>query len=198
MMTIGTENKRATAVAGVLLVLAGLLLYRGLRTPSEKLPVREASSAPASSTAKARPRSTRGYVGFLLEPTLDPHLRVDLLAQSEGTAYEGSGRDIFSDHDDDIPQPVAPGLMASSDAPPAWPLAPAPPPTPPAMNLEFWGWVSVPGESKAVFLAQGENGFVAHEGDIVARRYKVEKIGSRSVEVEDMLSNYRESIPVTF
>jgi hypothetical protein len=134
----------------------------------------------------------------LLKPTLDPHLRLDLLANSEGFKYEGNGRDIFSEHAaQDIPQPVAPGLLTGQKQEVSW-TPPPPPPPPPPINLRFWGWASQPGEPKAVFLAQGENGFVAHEGDIVARRYKVIKIGASSVEIEDVLSNNRQSIPVTF
>jgi hypothetical protein len=135
----------------------------------------------------------------LLVPTLDPHLRVDLLAQSESVVYEGNGHDIFSDHDQEIPQPVVSPLIQSSKAADNWPMpAPVPLPAPPPIKLKFWGWANVPGEPKAVFLADGENGFVAHEGDIVARRYKVEKISPTSVEIDDMLSNNHQSVPVIF
>ncbi len=201
-MKVGTENKKATTTAVVLLIAAAVLFYRGFQAPSANAPATKAGSGvqAVSSTAKARSRNGHGYVGTLLQPTLDPHLRVDLLAESEGTSYEGSGHDIFADDEEEIPKPVAPGLIASSkpvDAPPAW-QPPPPPPPPPPINLKFWGWANLPGESKSVFLAQGENGFVAHEGDILARRYKVEKIGPSSVEIEDLLSNNRQTIPVTY
>jgi hypothetical protein len=39
--------------------------------------------------------------------------------------------------------------------------------------------------------------FIAVEGDIVDRRYKVVHIGPMSVEVEDVLYNNRQSIPLT-
>jgi hypothetical protein len=203
MITIGTENKKATKTAIVLLIVAALLLYRGLHAKPVNASAQKAPSGAqaVSASSKARSRRDHGYVGFLLRPTLDPHLRVDLLADSEGTAYQGNGRDIFSDREEEIPipKPVASGLIAKADTPPAWQTTPAaPPPAPDPISLKFWGWANVPGETKAVFLVQGENGFVAHEGDIVARRYKVEKIGSSSVEIEDMLSNNRQSIPVSF
>jgi hypothetical protein len=38
--------------------------------------------------------------------------------------------------------------------------------------------------------------FVAKEGEIVNRRYKVVRINPTSIEVEDMLNNNRQSIPL--
>jgi hypothetical protein len=48
-----------------------------------------------------------------------------------------------------------------------------------------------------VFLSQGEDVFVASEGDIVDRRYRVLRISATSVEIEDILNNNRQSIPLT-
>jgi hypothetical protein len=195
-MKIGIENKKTTIAAVTLLAIAAILLLRAfLHGPEEAPPAVTAPAAGQYAGAALKPQSgtdKHPRIAFLLKPTLDPHLRLDLLAQSEGMKYEGSGRDIFTDHPDDIPKPSVPGLLAMQDWRP-----PAPPPPPP-INLKFWGWVSRPGEPKVVFLAQGEHGFVAREGDIVARRYKVIKIGPSSIEVEDMLSNNRQSIPVSF
>jgi hypothetical protein len=39
--------------------------------------------------------------------------------------------------------------------------------------------------------------FIAAEGDIVNRRYKILHIGTSSIEVEDVLNNNRQSIPLT-
>jgi hypothetical protein len=39
--------------------------------------------------------------------------------------------------------------------------------------------------------------FVASEGDIVDRRYRVLRISATSVEIEDILNNNRQSIPLT-
>ena len=194
-MKVGTENKKTTVAAIALLGIAALLLFRGFRSSSEESTIGPAPADTQSVSTSLKPASevdTRHHIGFLLKPTLDPHLRLDLLAQSEGAKYEGSGRDIFTEHLDDTPKPAAPALLAKPDWQP-----PVPPP-PEKIDLKFWGWVNRPGESKAVFLAQGENGFVAHEGDIVARRYKLVKIGPSSIEVEDILGNNRQSISVVF
>ncbi len=59
------------------------------------------------------------------------------------------------------------------------------------------GFASHPGEPKKVFLSQGEDIFVAAEGEIVDRRYKVLRISPASVEIEDVLNNNRQEIPLT-
>ncbi len=48
-----------------------------------------------------------------------------------------------------------------------------------------------------MFLASGDDVFIAQEGDIVNRRYKVIHIGANSVEVEDLINNRRQSLPLT-
>ena len=69
---------------------------------------------------------------------------------------------------------------------------------PPPINLKFFGFASKPGEPKRVFLSsQDGDVFIAGEGDIVNRRYKVLRIGPASVDVEDVLNNNRQSIPLT-
>jgi hypothetical protein len=130
-----------------------------------------------------------------LAPTLDPRLRLDLLKDSERVAYEGTGRNIFQEHLEDIPKPIAPGMPGKPAEKPKW--VPQGPPSPPPIDLKFYGWASEPGEPRAIFLSKGADVFVAHEGDIVARRYKVIKITPNSVEIEDVLSNNKQSIPLT-
>jgi hypothetical protein len=74
---------------------------------------------------------------------------------------------------------------------------PPPPPPPPPINLKFFGFASKPGESKKVFLSEGEDVFIAAEGEVVNRHYKVLRISPTSVEIEDVLNNNRQNIPLT-
>jgi hypothetical protein len=76
------------------------------------------------------------------------------------------------------------------------PTGPPLPPPPPPINLKFFGFANKPGEPKKVFLSQGEDIFIAGEGDIVDRRYKVLRISPTSVEIEDVLNNNRQMIPL--
>ena len=73
----------------------------------------------------------------------------------------------------------------------------AAPPPPPPINLKFFGLASRTGEPTKIFLGTGEDVFVAGEGDIVNRRYKIVKINPNSVDIEDVLSNRRQTIPLT-
>jgi hypothetical protein len=116
---------------------------------------------------------------------LDPTLRLDLLASSENTQYEGAGRNIFVSQKEEveIPKPVAP---VNTDAPAPVYVAPQPQPPPP-IPLKFYGFASSPGEPKKIFLKNGDDVFVAGEGEIVDRRYKVIRISATSVEIQDMV-----------
>jgi hypothetical protein len=128
--------------------------------------------------------------------SLDPTLRLQQLAATEQIKYEGSGRNIFvSQPDPVIPTPLAPGATDNKDAqlyhPPA---APVQPPIP----LKFFGFSNLPGEPKKVFLLKGEDIFVAGEGEIVDRRYKVVRISPTSVDIQDVVgSGPPQSVPLT-
>jgi hypothetical protein len=76
-------------------------------------------------------------------------------------------------------------------------LGPPPPPPPPPINLKFYGWASKPGEPKRIFLSQGDQIFIASEGQLVANRYKVLKINNGNVEIEDILNSNTQSIPMS-
>lgn len=124
--------------------------------------------------------------------SLDPTLRYDFLRVSEDTKYEGIGRNIFRVFVEPPPRPVAPVVVNQ----PARNQPQAAPPPPP-INLKFYGFATPTGGSKRIFLAQGEDVFIAKEGDIVNRRYKIVRISPNAVEILDVLSNNRQSIPLT-
>ncbi|MFZ0912130.1 MAG: hypothetical protein WBQ76_13495 [Candidatus Korobacteraceae bacterium] len=188
-MKIGTENRTKTIIALVLLVVAVVLVVRAFHGGDEEpspvpSPAAIASQpAPASATGQAAPGATRTArkPPPLLAQTLDPTLRFDLLKSSEDVAYKGTGRDIFRSQAEEppIPKPLPPGPQ---------PIA-APPPPPP-IPLKFYGFANRIDGNKRIFLSKGEDIFVAKEGDIVDRRYKVVHIGANSVEVQDVLTNY--------
>src|SRR4051794_9381982 len=111
-----------------------------------------------------------------LTPSLDPRLHLTDLQQTENTDYTGKGRNIFLAQANDvvIPKPVAPAIKtAAKNTPPPPPPVYVPPPPPP-IELKFFGFASTQGV-KRVFLAKGDDIFVASEGDIVNRRYKIMK-----------------------
>ncbi len=197
-MKLGAENKTKSIAALALLVIGVVLLVRALGGFGGAAPAaapaagRAARATPAATAAPKRERDRDRHVAAVLTPSLDPRLRLDLLKDSESVEYRGKGRNIFLPSAEPIPQPVAPGLTAQKNSNPV----PTGPPPPPPINLKFYGWASKSGEARAIFLAQGDNVFIAHEGDIIARRYRVVRIGNSTVEIEDVLSNNRQSIPL--
>jgi hypothetical protein len=198
-MQTGAENRPKLIAAIVLGVLAVLLVGRWLffsgSEPSAAAPPAPAASASeaAPPVRAAAPRGTApGKKTGALTPSLDPTLRFDWLRESEDTKYVGKGRNIFRAQVD-IPAPIEPG---HTDTPGPPPPPPGPPPPPP-IDLKFYGFASKPGQAKRVFLAKGEDIFIASEGDIVDRRYKVLRISPVSVEIEDVLNNNRQEIPLT-
>ena len=201
-MKLGFENKKQTTWAIALGVIA-LLVGAYELIPMIGGPPSPDSSAQAASPVVPRPVSskpgskTSGKAAKRSEAeSLDPTLRLDLLASSEKTQYEGVGRNIFvSQREDvDIPKPVAPAVVDNS--PPPY-VAPQPTP-PPAIPLKFYGFASSPGEPKKIFLKNGDDVFVAGEGEIVDRRYKVIRISATSVEIQDMVySGPPQMVPLT-
>jgi hypothetical protein len=67
-----------------------------------------------------------------------------------------------------------------------------------ADSLKYFGLSNQPGEPKKVFLSKGDDVFIAGEGEIVDRRYKVVRISPTSVDIQDVVgSGPPQSIPLT-
>jgi hypothetical protein len=195
-MNIGVENRNKLIALGVLALLAVVLIGRmlfgsGGSTPTAAAPV--SVNSPMTTISTAARMKARGRKVGTPPRSLDPSLRYDWLKTSEDTKYEGNGRNIFLAQAE-IPQPIAP---AQTEEEKEAAKRPPPPPPPPPINLKFFGFASKPGEPKKIFLSQGEDVFIASEGEMVDRHYKVLHISPMSVEIEDVLNNNRQSIPLT-
>lgn len=191
-MQAGTDNRKKVLWASALGVVAVLVIaYELFSGPSAPVTAAQPTTTVAGKAKKSVGRNGKERV---IQERLDPTLDLRSLAQTELTKYTGSGRNIFVAQVD-IPAPVAPAVV--ENAGPIGPPAPPPPPPPPPINLKFFGFANKPGEPKKVFLSQGEDVFIAVEGDIVDRRYKIIHIGPASVEVEDVLYNNKQNIPLT-
>ena len=116
---------------------------------------------------------------------------------AENTEYAGTGRNIFQDQAEPvIPQPIAPGITKKPKAPEQ--TGPPPIPPPPPINLRYFGFANNSGSPvRKAFLSNGDDVFVAAEGDIVNRRYKILHINPTSIEIQDVLSNNTQSIPLS-
>jgi hypothetical protein len=196
-LKVGTENRTkliwavALGALAVILVAYELIDLSGSPAAANTIPASVTSESPGRPAGR-RPANTRKAARISV-PRLDPTLDLNLLRESEDTKYAGSGRNIFVAHEDVvIPKPLATGHTDNKVD-----NTPPPPPPPPTINLKFFGFANKPGEPKKVFLSQGEDVFIAKEGDIVDRRYRLVHIGAQSVEIEDVINNNRQSIPLT-
>ncbi|HEY1401682.1 MAG TPA: hypothetical protein VF953_08830 [Terriglobales bacterium] len=192
-MKLGVENRKeviALAVLGVIAAVTTTSMFWPSATP---LPAPAApQTTSANSTRAAVRRTASGKFVKASEPRLDPTLDLDLLRQSEQIKYAGNARNIF------VAGSPVPHDNGSTDHKKVAEIRQPPPvPPPPPINLKFFGFANKPGEPKKVFLSQDGDIFIATEGDIVNRRYRVLHISPAAVDIEDVLNNNRQSIPLT-
>jgi hypothetical protein len=165
-----------------------------------------ASSASSSGSAGSRPAAlpTGNAAGVAAKKmatssaSLDPTLDQGAMLRTEHLVYAGSGRNIFSavyTPPVAIPKPIAPARKTGPAPPPAYVPPPGPPPPPP-INLKFFGTATRANGVRQAFLLQGEDVFLASQGDIVARKYKIVSILTNSVQVEDLSNNNTQTLPL--
>jgi hypothetical protein len=199
---LGIENRKQTIWAAALGVVALLIIgYWFIPSSSTIASTASGTTEPvALPSSAARPaRHGSGSAAKKAPPpqSLDPTLNLQQLALTEQIKYEGLGRNIFvSQAEVVIPVPQAPGATDNKKNPAGWqiPAVPALPPIP----LKFFGFSNQPGEPKKVFLSKGDDVWIAGEGEIVDRRYKVVRIAPTSVDIQDVVgSGPPQSIPLT-
>jgi hypothetical protein len=120
--------------------------------------------------------------------TVDPTLRLDLLAKVQDENGTGGARNLFQFWEPPatrglekakepvvVPAPVAPVLVSTEQPKPLAPI-----------GLKYCGYSTErKNGTKTAFFLDGEEILIASEGGIVKRRYRVVRIGANSVLVED-------------
>ncbi|MDP9050842.1 MAG: hypothetical protein M3O31_09005 [Acidobacteriota bacterium] len=208
----GAENRRQmilASVVGVMALGACVYIYEELFAGSAPPPATTAqvSSVPVAPvrTETAAPAVTAGKPARSLGTTsaaLDPSLHMDAMLVSEQVQYAGSGRNIFSPNSAPpvvIPKPLANARVVAPPPPiPCPPNCPVPVvQPPPPIDLKFWGTVeNTPSGARKALLLHGEDVFVASAGEIVMRRYRVIAVNARTIEVEDMQNNNKQTLPL--
>jgi len=174
-----------------ILLLVGIYNFVDFGTSSAAAP------APATSTQTATQSAKKpSGIQQLSDSTLDPRLRTDILAASQNKKYEAGGRNIFRMEEVRLPQMQGSARPLGEWGPPA-PPTPTPTPLPPPIPLKFYGFASKSSEPKRIFLDDEGEVFVARQGDIVERKYKVIQINNTSVIIEDVLNSNRQTIQLT-
>jgi hypothetical protein len=181
---------------------------RSLRAAAEGGPLESPEEPKGRSSqplVQFRPTLKRANSREPLDPTrVDPTLRVDLLAKVRAVEYESATRNLFQfgaakpkepppvNPTGPLPKPAA----APGETPAAEPPKPAKSPPPP-INLRYFGYVNRPGDTRRhAFLLDGEEIYVAVEGEIIKRRYKVVRVGINSLVVEDVEFKNEQTLPL--
>jgi len=187
---IGAENKNKVITMAVMLAIAIPAAIYSLK------PV-FSGSQPASAATPAATSAAQKKTGVpaFREANLDTTLRTDLLAASRKITYNGAQRNIFRMEEPPalLPTTVKPVTQQAFIGP----TLPPPPPPPPAITLKYFGFSNKPGEPRKAFFLDGDEIFVAKEGDIISRHYKILQISNTSVMVEDVLNNNKQQIALT-
>jgi len=193
------SQKKSIAVGGFVVLAVGILYYQ-LRddSPAPRPTQVAVTNTVQPATAKPVTRTAVGGEAKNLGNTsaqLDPTLRMGPMLVTEKLVYSGSGRNIFSTDSVpvDIPKPIA--SARPKPVVPVYTPPPGPPPPPP-IDLKFFGTATSANGKRQAFLLHGQDVFLASEGDIVQRRYRVVGVLANSILVEDMPNNYRQTLPL--
>ncbi|MGD1072214.1 MAG: hypothetical protein ABSB15_18960 [Bryobacteraceae bacterium] len=227
-MKLGAEPKKI-AMLGGLLAVALLLFYFNSGSSDDSSPAPRTTAVavpPPAIRAKAptveRHRSANNdslvkdwkpRLGFQNpedrpDPaTVDPTLRLELLAKVQSVEAGSPGRNLFDFGQAPPPPPaqiaIPKGVPQIAVNRPAGPVQPPPPPGPPrppeapAMTFKYYGYkVSASDGHKAAFLLDGDDILIAGENDTVKRRYRVVKIGVSSITIEDTQFKSTQTLPL--
>jgi hypothetical protein len=156
------------------------------------------SSAPMSNT---RGQTTApGIAAKMMASTsasLDPTLDESAMLRTESLVYSGTGRNIFSAISAPPPMEIPKNVpSARPGAAAAGPPVPVGPPPPPPINLKYFGTAVRLNGKRQAFLLQGEDVYLASEGDIVARKYRIVNISPTNIRVEDLVNNDTQLLPL--
>jgi hypothetical protein len=209
---LGMENKRQVyLVIGLFVVVlaAGTYeLHDYFGGPSTPIP--QQAAQPAAHTASANGRAASGARSAangqssqesedaekLANPGLDPTVHFEKLAQSEDVEYAGTGRNIFSA--DSGPAPIETPLKTARNSGPTvtTPVVTGPP-SPPAIDLKYFGYTLDRDKTMKAFFTRGDDVFMAKSGQVVDHRYKVVSIQLGSVQVTDLSYNNTQTLALT-
>lgn len=227
-MKLGAERKKVAILVGLLLVAAVVFWINSTDSPASQgvpagprnpsvpatgtVPSRESASRTsraARSTSEFRPSLRPKRDEVRPDPmSIDPTLRLDVLAKLKTINVEGSRRSVFdfgaapppkpdpktlAAAKPKVPSPIVPAESKPDEAAETDPAKPKAPPVP----LKFYGYISpVNQPGKRAFFVEGEEIHVVTEGETVKKRYKIVRIGINSVVVEDTQFGSQQTLPL--
>ncbi|MBV8842844.1 MAG: hypothetical protein JO307_08535 [Bryobacterales bacterium] len=135
--------------------------------------------------------------------SIDPTLKLDLLAKVQHVPMEGGSRSLFEFAQPPPPPPpkvtIKPGPVAEAkpEPKPAAPTGPPPAPPPPPIPLKFYGYAGTTRDGvRRAFFLDGDDIFTPAENELVKGRYKIIRIGVNSAVVEDETNKNQQTLPL--
>ena len=195
------QDRQKFSILIVLLVVLGMTAVLGYRM--NQPPTTAAVQVPETKTSANPPAPT------------DARIRLDLLEKAEGSQEEIGRKNVFQYQKPPASRPPVPGSGGSAStttgpqqpAPPLFGLPPttsgssasAAPPGPPPIPLKYQGYAaeSAPGGQMTAFLTDdASRHYNVTPSEILMGRYRINQISTASVEVEDLETNRRQTLPL--
>ncbi len=165
------RRKQVYVLAGLLAVLAAVVLYN-------------------SRSASALVPSLSGDETFTPLPVVNPALRLDRIERIRKLAYPGPRRNLFSGELPAPPQPPKPVTP-----PVTGPTTPVEQPL--QVPFKFYGFAADPRSGKRrAFFTNGDEVYIAAEGETVLNRFRVLRIGNTTADVEEISTGKRATLAI--
>jgi len=168
------QRTRTYVLLGILVALVAAVFYSRSGEPSQP--------SVLSADTRFQPLNVK-----------EPELRLDLLQQLQKEEYTGSKRNIF------VAEAVPPAASAAKpvEAPRPF-VGPQPPPPPPALQVpaEFFGYESGQSGRRVAFFKDGDDVLVVSEGETFLGRFRLDKIGDNSADVEEASTGRHTTVPL--
>jgi len=195
------QDRQKFSILMVLLIVLGMTAVLGYRM--NQPPTTAAVQVPETKTSANPPAPT------------DARIRLDLIEKAEGSQEEIGRKNVFQYQKPPASRPPVPGSGGSASttpgseqpAPPSVGLPPttsgssasAAPPGPPPIPLKYQGYAaeSAPGGQMTAFLTDdASRHYNVMPSEILMGRYRINQISTASVEVEDLETNRRQTLPL--
>ena len=224
-MKLGAERNKVIVLAVASTVFVYVQFFTGEETaPTRRRPAATASGSVPERAARRRrapapPRQARGQ-NFRptfhradsdepLDPmSVDPTLQTDLLAKVRSVEFKGVERNLFrfGRRKKLVASPSAEEIKRSQERlralqgqgpKPVKSKPGARKPTAPRIDWKYYGFANSRRDArKRAFLLDGEEIFVATEGDVFKKRYRILRIGINAIVIEDMQFKQKQRLPL--
>ena len=195
------RDRQKFSILMVLLIVLGMTAVLGYRM--NQPPTTAAVQVPETKTSANPPAPT------------DARIRLDLIEKAEGSKEEIGRKNVFQYQKPPASRPPVPGSGGSASTTPgpqqpvppsvglpltsSGPSASAAPPGPPPIPLKYQGYAaeSAPGGPMTAFLTDdASRHYNVTPSEILMGRYRINQISTASVEVEDLETNRRQTLPL--